>query len=124
VKIAFLLQKVEEARIIRAYFEEKGHRVAIYESPEDMVNLDFTPEVSVIDIKCINTDDELRLVISSSTKILFILPFWENAEKKIEEIRSKAKLWGFKQIKIKVIKKPFTPEELLKFIIEIFQIKE
>jgi DNA-binding response OmpR family regulator len=124
VKIAFLLQKVEEARIIRAYFEEKGHRVAIYESPEDMVNLDFTPEVSVIDIKCINTDDELRLVISSSTKILFILPFWENAGKKIEEIRSKAKLWGFKQIKIKVIKKPFTPEELLKFIIEIFQIKE
>jgi DNA-binding response OmpR family regulator len=124
VKIAFLLQKIEEARIIRAYFEEKGHRVAIYESPEDMVNLDFTPEVSVIDIKCINTDDELRLVISSSTKILFILPFWENAGKKIEEIRSKAKLWGFKQIKIKVIKKPFTPEELLKFIIEIFQIKE
>jgi DNA-binding response OmpR family regulator len=124
VKIAFLLQKVEEARIIRAYFEEKGHRVAIYESPEDMVNLDFTPEVSVIDIKCINTDDELRLVISSSAKILFILPFWENAGKKIEEIRSKAKLWGFKQIKIKVIKKPFTPEELLKFIIEIFQIKE
>lgn len=124
MKIAFLLQKVEEARIIRAYFEEKGHRVAIYESPEDMVNLDFTPEVSVIDIKCINTDDELRLVISSSTKILFILPFWENAGKKIEEIRSKAKLWGFKQIKIKVIKKPFTPEELLKFIIEIFQIKE
>jgi DNA-binding response OmpR family regulator len=124
VKIAFLLQKIEEARIIRAYFEEKGHRVAIYRSPEDMVNLDFTPEVSVIDIKCINTDDELRLVISSSTKILFILPFWENAGKKIEEIRSKAKLWGFKQIKIKVIKKPFTPEELLKFIIEIFQIKE
>jgi DNA-binding response OmpR family regulator len=124
VKIAFLLQKIEEARIIRAYFEEKGHRVAIYESPEDMVNLDFTPEVSVIDIKCINTDDELRLVISSSTKILFILPFWENAGKKIEEIRSKAKLWGFKQIKIKIIKKPFTPEELLKFIIEIFQIKE
>jgi hypothetical protein len=124
VKIAFLLEKIEEARIIRAYFEEKGHRVAIYRSPEDMVNLDFTPEVSVIDIKCINTDDELRLVISSSTKILFILPFWENAGKKIEEIRSKAKLWGFKQIKIKVIKKPFTPEELLKFIIEIFQIKE
>jgi hypothetical protein len=124
VKIAFLLQKIEEARIIRAYFEEKGHRVAIYRSPEDMVNLDFTPEVSVIDIKCINTDDELRLVISSSTKILFILPFWENAGKKIEEIRNKAKLWGFKQIKIKVIKKPFTPEELLKFIIEIFQIKE
>ncbi len=124
MKIAFLLQKIEEARIIRAYFEEKGHRVAIYRSPEDMVNLDFTPEVSVIDIKCINTDDELRLVISSSTKILFILPFWENAGKKIEEIRSKAKLWGFKQIKIKVIKKPFTPEELLKFIIEIFQIKE
>jgi hypothetical protein len=124
VKIAFLLQKIEEARIIRAYFEEKGHRVAIYRSPEDMVNLDFTPEVSVIDIKCINTDDELRLVISSSTKILFILPFWENAGKKIEEIRSKAKLWGFKQIKIKVIKKPFTPEEILKFIIEIFQIKE
>jgi DNA-binding response OmpR family regulator len=124
VKIAFLLQKVEEARIIRAYFEEKGHRVAIYRSPEDMVNLDFTPEVSVIDIKCINTDDELRLVISSSNKILFILPFWENAGKKIEEIRSKTKLWGFKQIKIKVIKKPFTPEELLKFIIEIFQIKE
>jgi DNA-binding response OmpR family regulator len=124
VKIAFLLQKIEEARIIRAYFEEKGHKVAIYRSPEDMVNLDFTPEVSVIDIKCINTDDELRLVISSSTKILFILPFWENAGKKIEEIRSKAKLWGFKQIKIKVIKKPFTPEELLKFIIEIFQIKE
>lgn len=124
MKIAFLLQKIEEARIIRAYFEEKGHRVAIYESPEDMVNLDFTPEVSVIDIKCINTDDELRLVISSSTKILFILPFWENAGKKIEEIRSKAKLWGFKQIKIKIIKKPFTPEELLKFIIEIFQIKE
>jgi len=124
VKIAFLLQKIEDARIIRAYFEEKGHRVAIYRSPEDMVNLDFTPEVSVIDIKCINTDDELRLVISSSTKILFILPFWENAGKKIEEIRSKAKLWGFKQIKIKVIKKPFTPEELLKFIIEIFQIKE
>jgi hypothetical protein len=124
VKIAFLLQKIEEARIIRAYFEEKGHRVAIYRSPEDMVNLDFTPEVSVIDIKCINTDDELRLVISSSTKILFILPFWENAGKKIEEIRSKTKLWGFKQIKIKVIKKPFTPEELLKFIIEIFQIKE
>jgi hypothetical protein len=124
VKIAFLLQKIEEARIIRAYFEEKGHRVAIYRSPEDMVNLDFTPEVSVIDIKCINTDDELRLVISSSTKILFILPFWENAGKKIEEIRSKAKLWGFKQIKIKVIKKPFTPEELLKFIIGIFQIKE
>jgi DNA-binding response OmpR family regulator len=124
VKIAFLLQKIEEARIIRAYFEEKGHRVAIYRSPEDMVNLDFTPEVSVIDIKCINTDDELRLVISSSTKILFILPFWEKAGKKIEEIRSKAKLWGFKQIKIKVIKKPFTPEELLKFIIEIFQIKE
>lgn len=124
MKIAFLLQKIEEARIIRAYFEEKGHRVAIYRSPEDMVNLDFTPEVSVIDIKCINTDDELRLVISSSTKILFILPFWEKAGKKIEEIRSKAKLWGFKQIKIKVIKKPFTPEELLKFIIEIFQIKE
>jgi DNA-binding response OmpR family regulator len=124
VKIAFLLQKIEDARIIRAYFEEKGHRVAIYRSPEDMVNLDFTPEVSVIDIKCINTDDELRLVISSSTKILFILPFWENAGKKIEEIRSKAKIWGFKQIKIKVIKKPFTPEELLKFIIEIFQIKE
>jgi DNA-binding response OmpR family regulator len=124
VKIAFLLQKVEEARIIRAYFEEKGHRVAIYESPEDMVNLDFTPEVSVIDIKCINTDDELRLVISSSNKILFILPFWENAGKKIEEIRSKTKLWGFKRIKIKVIKKPFTPEELLKFIIEVFQIKE
>lgn len=124
MKIAFLLQKIEEARIIRAYFEEKGHRVAIYRSPEDMVNLDFTPEVSVIDIKCINTDDELRLVISSSTKILFILPFWENAGKKIEEIRSKAKLWGFKQIKIKVIKKPFTPEELLKFIIGIFQIKE
>jgi DNA-binding response OmpR family regulator len=124
VKIAFLLQKIEEARIIRAYFEEKGHRVAIYRSPEDMVNLDFTPEVSVIDIKCINTDDELMLVISSSTKILFILPFWENAGKKIEEIRSKAKLWGLKQIKIKVIKKPFTPEELLKFIIEIFQIKE
>jgi hypothetical protein len=124
VKIAFLLQKIEEARIIRAYFEEKGHRVTIYRSPEDMVNLDFTPELSVIDIKCINTDDELRLVISSSTKILFILPFWENAGKKIEEIRSKAKLWGFKQIKIKVIKKPFTPEELLKFIIEIFQIKE
>jgi hypothetical protein len=124
VKIAFLLQKIEEARIIRAYFEEKGHRVAIYRSPEDMVNLDFTPEVSVIDIKCINTDDELRLVISSSTKILFILPFWEKAGKKIEEIRSKAKLWGFKQIKIKVIKKPFTPEELLKFIVEIFQIKE
>ena len=124
MKIAFLLQKIEEARIIRAYFEEKGHRVAIYRSPEDMVNLDFTPEVSVIDIKCINTDDELRLVISSSTKILFILPFWENAGKKIEEIRSKAKIWGFKQIKIKVIKKPFTPEELLKFIIEIFQIKE
>lgn len=124
MKIAFLLQKIEEARIIRAYFEEKGHRVAIYRSPEDMVNLDFTPEVSVIDIKCINTDDELMLVISSSTKILFILPFWENAGKKIEEIRSKAKLWGLKQIKIKVIKKPFTPEELLKFIIEIFQIKE
>ncbi|MFZ8802979.1 MAG: hypothetical protein ACO2PO_08345 [Candidatus Calescibacterium sp.] len=124
MKIAFLLQKIEDARIIRAYFEEKGHRVAIYRSPEDMVNLDFTPEVSVIDIKCINTDDELRLVISSSTKILFILPFWENAGKKIEEIRSKAKIWGFKQIKIKVIKKPFTPEELLKFIIEIFQIKE
>lgn len=124
MKIAFLLQKIEEARIIRAYFEEKGHRVAIYRSPEDMVNLDFTPEVSVIDIKCINTDDELRLVISSSTKILFILPFWENAGKKIEEIRSKTKLWGFKQIKIKVIKKPFTPEELLKFIIEISQIKE
>ncbi len=124
MKIAFLLQRIEEARIIRAYFEENGHKVAIYESPEDMVNLDFIPEVSVIDIKCINTDYELKLVISSSQKILFILPFWENAGKKIEEIRNKAKLWGFKGTKIKVIKKPFTPAELLKFIKEIFQIKE
>jgi hypothetical protein len=124
MKIAFLLQKVEEARIIRAYFEENGHKVAIYESPEDMVSLDFMPEVSVIDVKCINTDYELRLVISSSPRILFILPFWENAGKKIEEIRRKAELWGFKRTKIKVIKKPFTPEELLGFIKEIFQIKE
>ena len=122
MKIAFLLERIEEARIIRGYFQEKGHEVAVYNNPNDILGLRFIPDILVVDIKCISNQNDLRLVLSSSQRILFILPFWENAGKKVENLRSKAKLFGLKKIKIKVIKRPFTPEELLNFIQSTFQI--
>lgn len=122
MNIAFVLSKVEEARLIKGVASEKNHNVLVYEKPEELLSLNFIPDCVVVDFNSINERDDrdLRIILSSSDRILFILPFWVDAPKKINEIREKCKKLGLRKKKIKVIKRPFTPDELINYIEFLF----
>ena len=121
--MAFILSRVEDARIIRGIALERGHKVAIYENPEELLSLNFIPDCVVVELVSVDEKDKekMRIIFASAQNILFILPFWVNASRKIEELREACRKLGIKKRKIKVIKKPFTPEELIRYVEVVFQ---
>lgn len=120
MKLAFVVEKLEEARLIKGIGEELGHKIAVLQNAEDLISLVFIPDVVIVESKIVSDENELKIIFSSSERILFILPFWEKAGEKLEKLREKAERLGFRKRKIKVIKRPFTAEELIKYIEMIF----
>ncbi|GBD02908.1 hypothetical protein HRbin19_00178 [bacterium HR19] len=120
MKLAFVVEKLEEARLIKGIGEEFGHKIAILQNAEELLSLSFIPDVVIVESKIISDENELKIIFSSSERILFILPFWEKAGEKLEKLREKAEKFGFRKRKVKVIKRPFTAEELIKYIEAIF----
>ena len=123
MNLAFILSRVEDARLIKGVALERGHKVAIYEKPEELLSLNFIPDCVVVELTSIDERDreKMRIIFASAQNILFILPFWVNASRKIEELREACRKLGIKKRRIKVIKKPFTTEELIRYVEVVFQ---
>ncbi len=150
MKFVFILSKIDEARLLRATAEELGYQVEVFRTPQDTINTKFIPDITIVDITTVDVDittlekerkvggegegkgkeeekegekregDILRLIFSLSDKIIFILPFWMNAAEVVAKLRDKAEEMGFRKKKIKVAKRPFTPQELINYAVEIF----